>query len=222
MILLHNVVEILDLADFDRGAMFFIVALDSRFIRGTPIDGDLLWHAVTTDCLDQKTFRGLLVALLRQEEINGLALLIHRTVEIPPLALHLDIRLIHTPAKPDLPFAAMERLCEEGTILDDPPVDGRVIHLHPTFFHEFLDMACAQRIRHIPAHPHEHDLFGKMGTLKTDRHRLSPSCITAGQRGRSYCKSPPMKICDKTARRTCAWPPYPPQCSVASLPSSYA
>src|SRR5947208_2526678 len=81
-----------------------------RFIGGTPIDGDLLWHAVATDRLGQKAFRGLLVALLRQEEINGLALLIHRTVEIPPLALHLDIRLIHAPADPDLPFAAMERL----------------------------------------------------------------------------------------------------------------
>src|SRR4029453_8912230 len=123
---------------------------------------------------------------------------IHRTVEIPPLALHLNIRLIHAPADPDLPFAAMECLFEEGTILDDPPVDGRVIHLHPTFFHEFLDMACAQRIRHIPTHPHENDLFGEMGTLKTDRHRLSPSCITVGHRGRSYRKLPPMKTCDKT------------------------
>ena len=57
MILLHNVVEILDFADFDRGAMFFIVALDGRFIGGTPIDGDLLWHAVATDRLGQKAFR---------------------------------------------------------------------------------------------------------------------------------------------------------------------
>src|SRR5262249_60657719 len=154
MILLHHVVEILDLADFDRGAMFFIVALDGRFIGGPPIDGDLLRHAVATDRLSQKAFRGLLVALLRQEEINGLALLIHRTVEIPPLALHLDIRLIHTPAKPDLPFAAMERLCEEGTILDDPPVDGRVIHLHPTSFHNLLDMPSTHPLPHLPPPPH--------------------------------------------------------------------
>src|SRR5262249_54988251 len=104
------------------------------------------------------------------------------------------------PLSQTLPLAAMERLFEEGTILDDPPVDGRMIHLHPTFFHEFLDMACAQRIRHIPPHPHENDLFGEMGTLKTDRHRRSPSCITVGHRGRSYGKSPPMKICDKTRK----------------------
>src|SRR2546427_8961614 len=63
-------------------------------------------------------------------------------------------------------------------------------------------MACAQRIRHIPPHPHENDLCGEMGTLKIDRHRRSPSCITVGHRGRSYCKSPQMKICDKTVPTT--------------------
>jgi hypothetical protein len=33
----------------------------------------------------------------------------------------------------------MERLFEARTILDDPPVDGRVIHRHPPFFHCQLD-----------------------------------------------------------------------------------
>src|SRR5215471_8073878 len=37
-------------------------------------------------------------------------------------------------------------------VLDDPPVNGGVIHLHPTFFHEFFDMARAQPIRHVPTH----------------------------------------------------------------------
>ena len=43
----------------------------------------------------------------------------------------------------------MERLFEERTILDDPPVDGRVIHRHPPFFHKFFDMARAQRGGHM-------------------------------------------------------------------------
>jgi len=49
MILLHNVVEILDLADGDRGAVLGIVALDGSFIGRTPVDGDLLRHAVAAD-----------------------------------------------------------------------------------------------------------------------------------------------------------------------------
>ncbi len=54
MILLHDIVEILDLADGDRGAVLLIVALDGRFIGRTPVDGDLLRHAVAADRLRQK------------------------------------------------------------------------------------------------------------------------------------------------------------------------
>jgi hypothetical protein len=36
-------------------------------------------------------------------------------------------------------------------------------------------VACAQRVCHIPAHPHEHDLCGEMGTFETDRPCRSPS-----------------------------------------------
>ena len=73
MILLHNIVEILDLADSDRGAVLLVVALDGRFIGRASIDGDLLWHTVAADGLDQEPLGGLLVALFCQQEINGLA-----------------------------------------------------------------------------------------------------------------------------------------------------
>src|SRR5262245_51614864 len=49
---------------------------------------------------------------------------------------------------------------------------------------EFFDMARAQRVRHIPAHPHENNLWGEMGPFETDRHRRSPSGCTVAQRGR--------------------------------------
>jgi hypothetical protein len=39
---------------------------------------------------------------------------------------------------------------------------------------EFFDMARAQRIRHILAHPHQNDLLGGMGPFATDRHRRLP------------------------------------------------
>src|SRR5215831_5078568 len=63
---------------------------------------------------------------------------------------------------------------ELGAIFDHPPVNGGVVHVNPTFFHEFLDVACAQRVRHIPAHPHENDLWGEMGPFEADRHGPSP------------------------------------------------
>src|SRR6266568_4687072 len=199
MILLDDIVEIFDLADFNRGAMLLVVALDRRFVGRAAIDRDLLGHtAMTANGFDQKLLGGVLVSLLGEEKIDRLAMLVHRTVQIFPLAPHLDVRLVHPPTHPNGPLTPVKRFLQQRAILDSPPVDRGVIDVHPAFLHEFLNVACAQRVRHIPANPHENDLFGKMGTLKTDRHRLSPSCITVAHRGRAYCKSPQMKICDKT------------------------
>jgi len=46
MVLFHNVVEILELADFNRRAVLRIVALDGGFIGRTPVDRDLLWYTM--------------------------------------------------------------------------------------------------------------------------------------------------------------------------------
>jgi len=59
-----NIVEILDLADGDRGAVLRVVALDGRFIGRTPINGDFLRHTVAANRFLEKAERGLLVPLL--------------------------------------------------------------------------------------------------------------------------------------------------------------
>jgi hypothetical protein len=69
-----------------------------------------------------------------------------------------------------------------------------VIHLHPTFLHEFFDMARAQRIRHIPADACQNNILWKVGSLEAHGHGLSPSVFTLSHQGRSYLKWPQMKI----------------------------
>jgi hypothetical protein len=82
----------------------------------------------------------------------------------------------------------MERLLELRAIFDDPPVNGGVIHLNPTFLHEFFDMARAQRIRHIPADACQNNILWKVGSLEAHGHGLSPSVFTLSHKGRSYLK----------------------------------
>jgi hypothetical protein len=53
----------------------------------TPVDGDLLRHAVTADRPGEEAFRSPLVALFGQEEIDRLACLIHGPIEGKPLTL---------------------------------------------------------------------------------------------------------------------------------------
>src|SRR5262245_2633101 len=109
MVLLHNIVEILDLADSDRSAVLLVVALDSRFIGRAAINGDLLRHAVPADRFGQEAFGRLLIALLREEKVNGLPHFIDSPIEIAPLALHLDVRLVHTPTHPNGALTPVKR-----------------------------------------------------------------------------------------------------------------
>ena len=44
MVLFYNIIEILDLADFDRGAVLLVVALDGRFIGRTSLPYKFLTH----------------------------------------------------------------------------------------------------------------------------------------------------------------------------------
>src|SRR2546425_1089931 len=178
MVLLHNVVEILDLADPDRGAVLLIIALDGGFIRRTPIDRDLLRYAMVADRLLQKPEGGLLIALLGQEKVNGVALLIHGTIEVAPRAFALDGGLVHPPTDPHGTLAAVKRFFQLGAVFHDPALDGRVVDRYPPLLQEFFDMPIAQGIRHIPAHPQENDILREMGPLEAHRHRLSPSLLS--------------------------------------------
>src|SRR5262245_41009651 len=115
--------------------------------------------------------------MLRQQKVNRLAMLIYSTIEIPPLAFHCNRRLVHPPADPDRPLAAMKRLLQLRTVLNDPPIDCGVIPLHPPFLHEFFDVARAQWIRYIPANSHQNDLWGEMRSFETDRHVSLPHVV---------------------------------------------
>src|SRR5262249_38552497 len=76
MILLHDIVEVFHLTDDDVGAVCLIVALDGGFIGVTAVDGDRLGETVAADGFFQKPERGLFIAVLRQEKVNGLPRLI--------------------------------------------------------------------------------------------------------------------------------------------------
>ncbi len=123
---------------------------------------------MAADGLGQEPLGGLLVTVLGEEEVNRLAHFIDDAIKIAPLALDLDGRLVHPPTHPHRALPPVKRLFQQRAIPDGPPVDGRVIDVNPPLCHEFLDVACAQRVRDIPAHPHENDLWGEMSSLKTD------------------------------------------------------
>jgi hypothetical protein len=109
MILLHNIIEVLHLTDGDGGPMLLIVTPDGGGIGLAPIDGDRLRHPMAANGFGEEALGRVLVPLCREEEIDGLPGLIHGAIEIASLTFDLDVCLIHPPAQPHRPLAAVER-----------------------------------------------------------------------------------------------------------------
>src|SRR5262249_27022136 len=103
------------------------------------------------------------------------------------------------------PLAAVEYLFQLRAVSDDPPVDGGVIHLNPTFPHEFFHMPCAQPVGDIPAGPCQNNILWKMGPLKTHGPRRPRFVSTLSHRGRSYLKWPQIKIATESDHPLQPW-----------------
>ena len=105
MVLFHQIIEIFDLADDDGGPVLFIVAMAAAFaslpsmviLSGTP------WRWIAW----VRKRSAASVSVLREQKVNGLAGLIYRSVQVPPLAFHSDIGLIHPPAASHRALAAV-------------------------------------------------------------------------------------------------------------------
>ena len=99
MILLNHVIQVLAgpderLSGQDALGLQFGDGLMGRL---TAVERDLLRSLMTFDRFLEEAYGGRFISILTQQEIDSLALLIDRTVEIAPLTLHFDIGFIDSP-----------------------------------------------------------------------------------------------------------------------------
>ena len=172
----------------ELGGVAIKSALEKAGISGDQVDYVIMGHVIQAGA-GQITARqaavkgGIPMSVLGEEGINGLAGLIHSAIEVIPRAFDLDVRLVHTPAGPHGALAAVEFGFKLRAVLHHPTIDRGMIDVNPMLLHEFFDIARAQWRRQIPTHAHQNDFWWKMRTLETDRHGLSPACITVTRRG---------------------------------------
>jgi hypothetical protein len=98
---------------------------------------------VAADGFGEKAQGGVPMSVLGEEEVNRLTGLIHRAIQIAPLAFHPDVGLIQPLTDPHGALTAVERRFELWGILQDPAVDGRMIDGHAALFHQLLHLAVA-------------------------------------------------------------------------------
>jgi len=131
LVLLHEMMELWDLAHADGRAVRLVVALDGRFLgRAAGARARLRSPRAPERLLPEPQGRRRR-ALLWKQTVHRLALLIDGTREIAPHAFAREVRLVPPPTAPHRPLPAVERLLHQGTVLHDPTVDGRVVARPP-------------------------------------------------------------------------------------------
>lgn len=73
MVLLHGIIQVLTLADGDRGIVFSIATHDRGCIGPALINVDYLGQSVAGNSLGQEPFGRLHITFVSEQEINGLA-----------------------------------------------------------------------------------------------------------------------------------------------------
>jgi len=83
VILLHDIVKIFGLADGDSRPVLSVVTFDGRFVRRAAVNGDRLGDpAMSANGFGQESLCCGFVPLLRQQEVNRLAVFIDGPVQI--------------------------------------------------------------------------------------------------------------------------------------------
>jgi hypothetical protein len=161
MILPGDVIEVLDLAHLDRHIQVLGDPVHPRFVAATVVHRDLLWISVLAHRLFEEAGRRYRIPLGTQQEINGGAFLVNRTVQVLPLTIKQDAGLSHTPTFADCPLVLSEYLFQNLQEFYRPAADTGIIYVHTTFLPHFFKVAATQRVRRVPTVAQQNDFIWK-------------------------------------------------------------
>ena len=170
MILLDDVVEVLALSVKDGDWKLIVVdrLCDGHFRRRSLVRRDHARHPVVTgcQCLSQETLRGVLVAKLRYQEINGFTVGIDRSIQIVVDAVYLQVGFIHSPGIVRAGQVPADALLDDRGVFLDPAHDGGVAHTQSALAHDLFDIPVGERILQVPPHGKEDDFRAMMFPLE--------------------------------------------------------
>ena len=129
MVLFDDVVEVFDLAHQDLHVAASVDRIDRRHVGAALVHRDLFRIAVRSHGVVEEALRRSHIAFGREQEVDGLSLLIDGAVQVFPDAFDLNVGLIHAPAATDWALVAL--------------------------FHYLFQVSLAQRVSYILADANE-------------------------------------------------------------------
>jgi hypothetical protein len=99
----------------------------------------------------KERLRGRDTAIRTRQEVHCLAVLVHGTIEVMPLATDTDVRFIHSPGGVHAACPAIPSLLELRHVPDHLTQDRRVGHGEPALSHHGHKISIAQPVGDVPA-----------------------------------------------------------------------
>ena len=166
MILLDHIIQIFALPErTDWWELpLLLQCLESRRISRVLINDDDTWggRMCGAEGLAEETLGGCGIARLTEQKVNGLTRGIDGSIEVIPLLLDLDVRLIDAIGVVRLGEMGTTPLVELRRVALHPPKYSGVIDGDPTFPQQFFDITIAQGLAQIPPYAAHDDLTRKV------------------------------------------------------------
>src|SRR5580704_11283864 len=143
---------------------------------------------------------GRYITPLAQEKINRLTLLIDRAIEVNPLALYLNVGLIHAPEVTHSPCILVPAFFKVRHIPLHPAQDGRMSQPNAALGHHLDDVTGAELECQVPPHAQDNYLLVEMPTPEEflcggrfchpSRYRRKPSLSSLHQNRDEHAERP--------------------------------
>jgi hypothetical protein len=143
VILLDNVVEVFDLPNPDRYVAFLVQLLQRCLVGAALVHRYLVRHSVVPYGLLEEAPSGGCITLGSQQEVDRLALLVDRSIQILPGAVAPDVCLIHPPTGTDGVLVLSKGFFQQWQKPDRPAIDRRMVDQHATLLHHLFQMPIA-------------------------------------------------------------------------------
>jgi hypothetical protein len=116
--------------------------------------------------IGEETLGGGYITPFAQKKINGSTLLIHRAIQVNPLALYLNVGLIYSPGITHRQCVLVPALFKVRHVPLHPSQDGRMNEGNAALGHHLDEVTRAEFERQVPPDAQDDDFLVEMPTLE--------------------------------------------------------
>lgn len=142
-----------------HGRMIGLILIERNLRGTTPRDNGFA----------QKARSRSLITFCTEKEVDGILMLIHRSIQIHLLPLKTNIRFINKPGVADWAMGPAPLFLKLGNKPLHPPQNRRVSQCNSTFLHHLHEIAIAEFVGDVSAYTEENNLLIKMPTFEEFR-----------------------------------------------------